>query len=141
MTTLDILKRKLSEINKYDSILENKYTIYSKRELEKTETLRSALERNLYLLCQATIDFAEAIIAYHHYRQPGTMADSFEILWENNLISNTIREEMKNMAGFRNVLAHLYAKVDFSKLYKVLIYDRKKIRIFLEEIKGKTKLV
>lgn len=140
MTTIDVLKRKFSYINRYNTILENKYAVCSRSELKKTEPLRSALERNLYLLCQATIDFAEAIISYYHYRQPGTMADSFEILWENDLISSTTREDMKNMAGFRNILAHLYAKVDFPKVYKILMHDRKKICTFLDEIKGKIKL-
>ena len=63
MTNVDILKRKLSQIQKYFAILKP-LRKYEKEKIQNDEIIYGAVERYLYLLCQATIDFAEAVISY-----------------------------------------------------------------------------
>ena len=71
MTSVDILKRKLSQIKKYFSILKP-LRKYEKEKIENDEIIYGAVERYLYLLSQATIDFAEAVISYSNLRKPGS---------------------------------------------------------------------
>lgn len=140
MTNVDILKRKLSQIKKYFAILEP-LRKYEKEKIQNDEIIYGAVERYLYLLCQATIDFAEAVISYANLRKPGTYGEVFEILAEgNSLISKEISLKMKNMSGFRNILAHEYGKVDFEEVYEALMKDIDDIRIFLDEINNKIQL-
>ena len=140
MTNIDILKRKLSQIQKYFAILEP-IKKYEKEKIQSDEIIYGAVERYLYLLCQATIDFAEAVISYANLRKPGTYGEVFEILAEGNgLISQEISSKMKSMSGFRNILAHEYGKVDFEEVYKTLIKDIEDINKFIDEIKIKIKL-
>ena len=140
MTNIDILKRKLSQIQKYFAILAP-LRKYPKEKILKDEIIYGAIERYLYLLCQATIDFAEAIISYANLRKPGTYAEVFEILAEGNgLISQEISSKMKSMSGFRNILAHEYGQVKFEEVYKILTKDIDDINNFLDEIKVKIKL-
>jgi len=141
MTNIDILKRKISQIQKYFAILKP-LRKYPKEKIQNDEIIYGAIERYLYLLCQATIDFAEAVISFKNLRKPGTYSEIFEILSEGEgLINRDISRKMQEMTGFRNILAHEYGKVDFKEVYKVLTDEIDDINIFLEEIKGKIKLV
>jgi len=137
MTNIDILKRKLSEVEKYSQILKP----YRKKpkEIIKTDiTIYGAVERYLYLLCQATIDLAEALLSYADLRSPGSYKEVFEILAEGDgLISRELSLKMQSMTGFRNILAHAYGKVDFQKLYIVLTKDIDDIKEFIKEVKKK----
>ncbi|KKP85834.1 MAG: hypothetical protein UR89_C0040G0004 [Candidatus Roizmanbacteria bacterium GW2011_GWA2_35_8] len=140
MTNVDILKRKLSQIQKYFAIL-RPIKKYEKEKIQKDEIIYGAVERYLYLLCQATIDFAEVVISFANLRKPGTYSEVFEILSEGDgLISHEISLKMKNMSGFRNILAHEYGQVKFEEVYKILTKDIDDINNFLDEIKVKIKL-
>jgi len=137
MTNIDILKRKLSQIQKYFAILEP-LKQYTKEKISTDEILYGAIERYLYLLCQATIDFAEAVITYSNLRKPGTYGEIFEILSEGNgLISRETSLKMKKLTGFRNILSHEYGRVNFEEIYNVLMKDITDIHVFLDEIKVK----
>lgn len=137
MTDIDILKRKLSEIEKYFQILKP-LKKKSKEVIKKDPITYGAVERYLYLLCQATIDFAEAVISYSNLRKPGSYGEVFEILSEGDgLISRPLSLKMVKMTGFRNVLAHAYGEVDFEKLYTVLTKDIDDIKEFVKKVKEK----
>ena len=139
MTTIDVLKNKISETDKYLETVK-KYQIYSKEKILQDVTLRGAVERYLYLLCQSAIDLGEAIISYHNLRSPSTYAEIFEILNEKELISGEVALEMEKMAGFRNILAHAYGKTDFAIVYQVLTQDIKKIAIYINRLRKKLNL-
>jgi len=111
MTNIDVLKNKISEIQKYFQLLKN-YQNIKKDDLLKDATLKGAVERYLYLICQATIDFAEALISYLDLRAPSTYGEIFEILGEQKLISKEMVLKMKKMTGFRNILAHAYGEIN-----------------------------
>jgi len=139
MTNIDVLKNKLSEIQKYLVVLKD-YQNKSKEDLAQDQTLKGAVERYLYLLCQSTIDFAEAIISYLNLRKPSTYAEVFEILKEGNIISQNIVLQMKKMTGFRNILTHAYGEINLDLLLEVLKKDIKDFSTFIQEIKAKVNL-
>lgn len=86
MTTINVIELKLKAINEYYSQL-LKYRKYSRKDLEDDATLKGALERYLYLLCQSAIDLGEAVIAFKDFYRPASYADVFETLKEKNIIS------------------------------------------------------
>jgi len=140
MTDIDVLKRKLSNVEKYFQRLKS-LRKKPKREIQSDMIVYGAVERYLYLLCQATIDFAEAIISYTDLRKPGSYKEVFDILSEGEgLISTSLALKMKKMAGFRNILAHDYVKIDFDGLYEVLIEGVNDISKFLIEVRKKIKI-
>ena len=61
MTGLDVIEKGISNVKKYLSILDT-YKNISIEDLQNDLTLRGAVERYLYLVVQATIDLAEAVI-------------------------------------------------------------------------------
>ena len=139
MTNVDVLKNKISEIQKYFQLLKN-YQNIKKDDLIKDATLKGAVERYLYLICQATIDFAEALISYLNLRTPSTYGEIFEILGEQNLITKEMVLKMKKMVGFRNILAHAYGEVNLDIMLEVLKKDIFDFNLFIKEIREKQKI-
>lgn len=139
MTNVEIIKRKLSEIKKFFTIVK-KYQNYSKEEILSDDTLKGAVERYLYLLCQATIDLAEAILVHFGLRTPFTYGEIFEILQENNIIDKNIALKMKKMTGFRNILTHAYGEININIVLGVLKKDINDFLIFTKAVEQKIKL-
>src|SRR3989344_5191598 len=131
MSSKIVIENKISDTRKYLKILE-RYKKYSKEEILNDVDIKGALERYLYLAAQSVIDLAEAIIAYKKLRKPTTLSDTFYILNENNIISVESREKMIKMTGFRNTIAHDYAKLNYDIIYNTLHNNLKDIQEFLK---------
>jgi uncharacterized protein YutE (UPF0331/DUF86 family) len=134
MTNLSVIENKISSVRKYLKILE-RYRTYSQKEIADDIDRRGAVERYLYLAMQATIDLAEAVIAFKNLRKPSTMSESFHILAEADILSQDVTGQMVGMTGFRNVIAHDYEKLNYDIVYDVLQNRLKSIGDFLEAIK------
>ena len=130
MTNQSVIENKISAIRKYLNILE-RYKKYSRQEIEQDVDIRGAVERYLYLATQATIDLAEAVIAYRRYRKPTTMTDAFYILNEEGVVPNELTEKMVGMVGFRNVVAHDYDRINYDITYDILQNGLKDIEEFI----------
>ena len=130
MTNQSVIENKISAIRKYLNILE-RYKKYSRQEIEQDVDIRGAVERYLYLATQATIDLAEAVIAYRRYRKLTTMTDAFYILNEEGVIPNELTEKMVGMVGFRNVVAHDYDRINYDITYDILQNGLKDIEEFI----------
>ena len=133
MNAAHVLENKISTVRKYLLGL-NAFQTYSKEEILSDDMKLRALERQLYLLTQSTIDLAEAVLSKKRLRKPMTYKENFEVLSEAGLISKVLLEKMINMAGFRNILAHQYVALDNDKLYDVLVTSSKDIGLFLYEL-------
>lgn len=131
MTNLSVIENKISSVKKYLNTIE-RYKKYSKKEIENDVDIKGAVERYLYLAAQATIDLAEAVIAYKKFRKPSTMAESFYILQEGGVISPELTEKMVGMTGFRNAIAHDYEKINYDLVYKIIHQDIKDVESFVE---------
>ena len=136
MTNISVIENKISSIRKYLKTVSG-YKKYSLKEIEQDETIRGAVERYLYLTAQTVIDLAEAAISFRGYRKPATMAESFSILAEEEIISNELTEKMIKLTGFRNVLAHDYEKLNYEIVYDVLQNRLADIEEFLSIVQRK----
>jgi uncharacterized protein YutE (UPF0331/DUF86 family) len=136
MSNKTIIENKISAIKKYLKIAAG-YKKYAQKKLEGDASLRGAVERYLYLAAQATIDLAEAVIAYKNFRKPQTMSESFEILKEEDIINAELSQEMIKMVGFRNVMAHDYERVNYAIVYNVLQNGAEDIEKFIKVVKKK----
>lgn len=135
MSNIEVIENKISSIKKYLKILE-KYKSYPQKEIEEDIDLRGAVERYLYLVAQATIDLAEDVISYKNLRKPATMTENFEVLKEQRIISKDLTQNLSQMVGFRNVIAHDYEDVDYDIVYDVLHNRLVDIEEFLKVAKS-----
>ncbi len=140
MSSLSVIEVKISHIQKYLKLL-SRYKGFSQKEIEENPDLKGAVERYLYLAVQATLDLAEAIIAFKEFRRPGAYTDVFYILEEENFITKSLSEKLVNMTKFRNVLAHDYEKVDFGIVYDALKNRLMDIEELIRSAKNKLSLI
>jgi len=74
----------------------------------------------LYTAIQGCIDLAMHVISSKMLRMPESYADAFYVLAEAGILEPSQAEEFANMARFRNVLAHTYARVNLEITYRFL---------------------
>jgi uncharacterized protein YutE (UPF0331/DUF86 family) len=87
---------------------------------KKDPFLHGAAERYLHLSIECLLDIGNHIIADRGYRKPETYGEIFQILSENEVISEQLFRHLDGMAAFRNVLVHDYLKLDLDKVYQVI---------------------
>ncbi len=140
MTNISVIENKISHLQKYLKILKRYQKKYTQQQIEKDVDIRGMVERYLYLACQSAIDLAEAVIAFKGFRKPTTLSENFYILNEEKMISDALTEKMVKMTGFRNVIAHDYAKINYEIVYDVLQNRLKDFEEFLKETKEKLRI-
>lgn len=120
MSSRDVIENKISFIARGIAEARKSYHGRSLDDLRADRILRGSLERDLYVVVQATIDLAEAVVAYKRLRKPTTMRDAFDILAENDIVPSEFIVSFQKIVGFRNILAHGYEAVSVEVLEDVL---------------------
>ncbi len=90
---------------------------------------------------QAAIDIGNDIIAMKNLEEPTSYKEIFIILSNAKIIDKKLAKELSSLAGFRNVLVHLYYKIDLKRAYHILKTKRKVLERFLKSITKKIKLI
>jgi uncharacterized protein YutE (UPF0331/DUF86 family) len=71
----------------------------------------------LQVAIEVCIDLANHIISTERYRAPKDYRDVFTVLNENGLLPDDFTLTIRQMAGLRNLLVHLYWEVDDAQIY------------------------
>jgi len=110
------------------------YAEISEREfLANPEKVDSA-KYNLIVAIEGAMDICNSIVARAGGRAPKDHADCFEVLGELDFLEDELVERLKRMARFRNLLVHLYWKVDDKKIHQILKEDIRDIKEYLKII-------
>ena len=105
---------------------------YDKKDFINNKDIYLRYERALHLVIEAIIDLANHLIADQRLRTPESNRDIFKILFENNFIEKELAENLKKMAGFRNILVHDYLDLDRKLEYKIIINNIHDIQQFMK---------
>ena len=81
---------------------------------------QAVVERWLQLSAQICLDITNHIISEEGFREPKDNQDMFVILNEEGIISEDFIADLTGIARFRNVLVHMYAELDQTKVYAAL---------------------
>ena len=112
-----------------------RYQNISLEELKKDRDKRNMVLHAMLVSIQAAIDVATGLIVKEGLGKPTTYRETFEILGHAGLIPEELAEELSDLAGFRNVLVHIYWQLDLDQVYGVLQNDLKTLKSFLQEVK------
>ena len=82
------------------------------------DDLQDRAERNLQVAIQCCIDIGNHAIAATGLRAPNDYGDIFRILAEDQIIGHDLAETFIRMAGFRNILVHVYVNIDLKRVYQ-----------------------
>jgi uncharacterized protein YutE (UPF0331/DUF86 family) len=100
-------------LNELREIMPRDFDAYQKAEK------RRACERLLQISVEAAIDVCHLLVTGLRLGIPSEEDDLFEKLEIAGIISPQMKELLKDMKGFRNILVHEYARIDDKIVYQV----------------------
>ena len=100
------------------------------RRIEK----KRACERLLQISVEAAIDICHLFVTGLRLGLPAEEDDIFEKLERAGVVSQSLKETLKEMKGFRNILVHEYGEVDNQIVYEAVKTKKSDFDVFRQEI-------
>jgi uncharacterized protein YutE (UPF0331/DUF86 family) len=128
-------ERILAKIDELDSYLKELKGIAPKsfEEYQQVEKKR-ACERLLQVSIETVIDICSLFVSGLRLGLPAEEADLFNKVVEANILPKQMREKLREMKGFRNILVHEYAHVDDRLVYQVVTEKLEDFKTFKREV-------
>lgn len=130
MVKREVVISRIDKLKEYLTFL-NSIKEYSKEEYRSNPFVYGSSERFLHLAIECSIDIGNHIIADMRYRKPENNKDIFEILYENEIIDKELKENLCNMAGFRNILVHDYLKLNREIVRDIIVNNLVDMETFI----------
>lgn len=128
MVDKTLLLRKLSEIEKYLGQIKE-YANVSVEQYLKDWKVQRIVERTLQMMIESCADITGHIISDRGYRIPTSYADTFRVLYENEILTKDLFDTMEKIVKFRTIVVHHYDRVDVEIVVGIL---RKNLDDFLK---------
>lgn len=117
----DILRERLRFLRgEVDYLKSERSSVRSFQQYVKDIRLKKAIERSLQVAIEACLDIGRRLIALEGFRYPEDNKDVFQVLQEEGVVSQELLPSLVDMARFRNLVVHDYAKIDDAKVYAIL---------------------
>ncbi|HTQ79478.1 MAG TPA: DUF86 domain-containing protein [Thermoanaerobaculia bacterium] len=91
---------------------------------------------HLWQAVQAVIDLALSACLQLHLGTPRSYADAFERLAQAGYLETDLAARMTRAAGFRNVVAHTYDRLDMQRIYRAAQQGPADLRAFLVSLRN-----
>jgi len=88
----------------------------------------------LLVAIEAALGLCYHVSAKHLKKVPEGYAECFAILADAGIIPTDLSENLQKMARFRNLLVHMYWKVDYATLYELIQHNLEDLRTFSKAI-------
>lgn len=102
-------------------------------------TAREVVSLNLFLALQETIGLATHWLADDGAIVPDTYGDVFSALAERGVIDASLGERLRAAAGLRNLVAHQYGVLDFTRVHEVARVDVADLLEFCEQLSSRVR--
>jgi uncharacterized protein YutE (UPF0331/DUF86 family) len=109
---MDVILNKKESIERCIRQIRVYYATPSETPFERDFFKQDAIAANLQRLAELAIDVANHVIKRKKLGLPKESRDSFRILAEAKVISDSLSSKLQGMVGFRNILVHEYRKLD-----------------------------
>lgn len=96
--------------------------------------LQRFVERTLHIAIEACLDIGNHIISDEGFREPEDNRDVFKVLGENGIITESLQKRLQDMASFRNLIVHSYAKIDNEVVFGILKKRSSDIEAFIKAV-------
>ena len=123
---IDIIDRNIKFLAEYNNIKNNEF-INTYKDVQ-------AVKYSLFESIEACIDISSHIISVKEFQRAESYSEMFEILGEKNILDTKLAIKLADMAKFRNILIHGYARIDNEKVLNYVKEDLKDIKIFVKRI-------
>lgn len=116
MVEAGLVRRKLILLENYKTEL-SKLPKKNLSEFKKDLIIQKAVEKILEEMIQICIDIAKHIVVDDKLTIPDDNKGLFKVLSENGIIFPKTAGILQKMVSFRNVLVHMYEKIDVEIVY------------------------
>jgi uncharacterized protein YutE (UPF0331/DUF86 family) len=106
--------------NEVDYLKSERDNLCSLQEYVGDIRLKKAVERSMHIAVEACLDSARRLIALEGFRYPQDNQDVFCVLAEEKVVSANLLPTLLEMARFRNLIVHNYARIDDARVYAIL---------------------
>lgn len=131
---IERIKILIEEIREaYDDLSE--YARLDEDKILSNKTLLNAVKYSFIVAIQAIIDICHHMVARLSGKVPDEYGECFLILKDMGYLNTDYSLKLKSMAGFRNILIHLYHEVDDRNVLKYLKNDLWAIEEFLKIVR------
>jgi uncharacterized protein YutE (UPF0331/DUF86 family) len=96
--------------------------------------LRQYTTYYLQVSIETCINIENHIIATEKLRAPKDYKDSFKVLNEAGILSDDLTQVMRELAGLRNLLVHLYWDIDDQMIYDGIRSELGDFEAFIDDI-------
>ena len=128
MDTTPIVARLSVIANSVNALKELQRLTYD--EFAREHVLVGSAERDFQVAIQAALDIGAYLLAALSVDVPADYKDIFPKMAEVGILPPEFASKITAMAKFRNVLVHLYLKVDLKKVYQYLQHDLGDFELF-----------
>ena len=129
MVSTEKISRKFIQLEEYLELL-NEIGKTPEKEFLDDKILIGSAKYYLQVSIECCLDVANHVIAAEKFRAPKDYADTFSVMGEAGLIEKSLSQKLKQMAKFRNRLVHLYAEIENKSVYGFIKEELKDIRSF-----------
>jgi len=84
------------------------------------DIVQTAAVRYLHTAIEAMIDIANHVVARRGLGVPTTYRDAMDLLSNEGIVPEEMRETLRRMVAFRNRAVHLYDEIDADEVYEIL---------------------
>ena len=109
MTDAELVAKKLAFI---ETCVRELRTLARPERIAEDVREQRFVEHTLQLAIQAALDVASHIVSDDRLGEPDTSRDVFRLLQRAGIVTADLGMRLEQMAGFRNVVVHLYQEVD-----------------------------
>lgn len=115
----ELIQKRCAEIEESLERLEEIKTT-PKEDFLHNKDIQDIASYRLIVAIEAALNLCYHVSAKKLKKTPGEYAECFGILGEANIIPQELAEELKKMARFRNMLVHMYWKIDYELTFDII---------------------
>ncbi len=128
-----IIRTKMKEIEESIRLVEE-HLPESFEEFSNLGLVKDGIYKRVEFAIENVFDICAIINADLNLGIPGSDEDIVENLIKNNILSMKMKEKLKMMKGFRNILVHRYGKIDDKLAFRILKENLGDFYEFMREI-------
>jgi uncharacterized protein YutE (UPF0331/DUF86 family) len=128
-----IIEAKLESLRRCIGRIEQK-TPQNSDALKNDYDLQDIISVNLERAVQQCVDIASHIIASSENEAPDTMAKTFQVLFDMNILTQHTAEIMKKTVGFRNIAVHNYSDINWEIVFNICQKQLSDFKAFAKEV-------
>ena len=128
-------ERILAKVSELDGYLAELASLKPRdfKTFQRTE-IKRACERLLQISIESVIAVCHLFVTGLRLGLPAEENDIFEKLTRKGVISDSLKETLKDMKGFRNILVHEYGEIDDRIVYEAVTKRTEDFEAFKKEI-------